>query len=303
MGTEAPLLLFAWSDFAQQIVSGLSSGGVYASLALAIVIIYRSTGVVNFAQGEMATFATFIAWSLMNHMSYWPAFLLTCAIAFVGGLATERVVIRPVEGFSVLTIVIVTLGLALVFNGASAWIWGAEVRRFESPFSTRPIHVAGVAFSIQDIGIIAVSLVLVLALWLLFQFTKVGLALRAAAFNPESSRFVGIRVGWMRALGWGVAAVLGAVAGMMAAPVVFLDPNMMLPILLYAFAAAVLGGLDSPLGAVVGGLAFGVVLNLVSAYSSFVGGTLKLPVGLAVILVVLLVRPNGLFGRSAVRRV
>jgi branched-chain amino acid transport system permease protein len=297
------MLFFSGADFAQQVVSGLSSGGVYASLALAIVIIYRSTGVVNFAQGEMATFATFIAWSLMNHMSYWPAFALTCVIAFAGGVVVERVVIRPVEGTSVLTIVIVTLGLALVFNGASSWIWGAQVKSFESPFSTRPIHVAGVAFSIQDIGIIVVSLLLVFVLWLFFQFTKVGLALRAAAVNPAESRFVGIRVGWMLALGWGIAAMLGAVAGMMAAPVVFLDPNMMLPILLYAFAAAVLGGLDSPLGAVVGGLLFGVVLNLVSAYSDVVGGTLKLPVGLVVILLVLLFRPQGLLGHGSVRKV
>jgi branched-chain amino acid transport system permease protein len=297
------MLAVTASDVAQQVVSGLSSGGVYASLALALVIIYRSTGVVNFAQGEMATFSTFIAFSLMNHMSYWPAFALTCAIAFAGGVALERTVIRPVERAPVLTIVILTLGLALVFNGASQWIWGGQVRSFDSPFSTRPIHVAGVAFSIQDLGIIAVSLVLVFLLWLLFQFTKVGLALRAAAINPAASRYVGIRVGWMLALGWGLAAVLGAVAGMMAAPVVFLDPNMMLPILLYAFAAAVLGGLDSPLGAVVGGLVFGVVLNLASAYWDFIGGTLKLPFGLAVIMLVLFVRPTGLFGRRVLRRV
>ncbi len=293
-------LAFTWSDFAQQIVSGLSTGGVYGSLALALVIIYRSTGVINFAQGEMATFTTFIAWSLMHHMSYWPAFLLTCLIAFGGGIAVERTLIRPVENAPVLTIVIVTLGLALVFNGASAWIWGAQVRSFDSPFSTRPIHVAGVAFSIQDLGIIAVSLVLVALLWLLFRFTKVGLALRAAAMNPSESRLVGVRVGWMLALGWGLAAVLGAVSGMMAAPLVFLDPNMMVAILLYAFAAAVLGGLDSPVGAIVGGLVFGVLLNLVSAYW---GGALKLPVGLAVILLVLLVRPSGLFGTRAVRKV
>ncbi len=296
-------LAFTWSDFAQQIVSGLSTGGVYGSLALALVIIYRSTGVINFAQGEMATFTTFIAWSLMHHMSYWPAFLLTCLIAFGGGIAVERTLIRPVENAPVLTIVIVTLGLALVFNGASAWIWGAQVRSFDSPFSTRPIHVAGVAFSIQDLGIIAVSLVLVALLWLLFRFTKVGLALRAAAMNPSESRLVGVRVGWMLALGWGLAAVLGAVSGMMAAPLVFLDPNMMVAILLYAFAAAVLGGLDSPVGAIVGGLVFGVLLNLVSAYWGFVGGALKLPVGLAVILLVLLVRPSGLFGTRAVRKV
>jgi branched-chain amino acid transport system permease protein len=297
------LLAFTWSDLAQQVVSGLSIGGVYASLALAIVIIYRSTGVVNFAQGEMATFSTFIAWSLLHHMSYWPAFVLTCAIAFAGGVAVERIVIRPVENAPVLTIVIVTLGLALVFNGASAWIWGAEVRSFDSPFSTRPVHVAGVAFSIQDLGVIATSLFAVALLWLLFRFTKVGLALRAVALNRASSRLVGIRVGWMLALGWGIAAVFGAISGMMAAPLVFLDPNMMLAILLYAFAAAVLGGLDSPVGAVVGGLTLGVLLNVVSAYWGFVGSTLKLPFGLAVILVVLLVRPNGLLGHRAVRRV
>jgi branched-chain amino acid transport system permease protein len=299
-----PLILFTASDVAQQVVSGLASGGIYASLALALVIIYRSTGVVNFAQGEMATFTTFIAWSLMHHMSYWPAFVLTLLIAFAGGVALERVVIRPVENAPVLTIVIMTLGLALVFNGLAAWIWGGAVHQFESPFSTRPIHVGGVAFSLQDLGIIAVSLILVFGLWLLFQFTKLGLALRAAAVDPVASRLVGIRVGWMLAFGWGLAASLGAVSGMMtAAALGGLEFNMMLTILLYAFAAAVLGGLDSPIGAVVGGLAFGVILNVVSAYWNFVDGTLKLPFGFAVILLVLLVRPTGLFGRRTVRKV
>jgi branched-chain amino acid transport system permease protein len=294
------VLFYSYSDYAQQIVSGLSSGGVYGALALAIVIIYRSTGVINFAQGEMATF---IAFSLMHHMSFWPAFFLTCAIAFAGGVALERTVIRPVERSSVLIVVIVTLGLALAFNGLSAWIWGGAVHQFDSPFSTRPIHVAGVAFSIQDIGIIAVSLVVVFLLWLLFQFTKLGLALRAAALNPEESRFVGIRVGWMLALGWGLAAAIGAVAGMMTASALGgLEYNMMLTVLLYAFAAAVLGGLESPLGAVVGGLAFGVLLNLVSMWH-VVGSQLKLPVALAVILLVLLVKPTGLFGRTVVRKV
>jgi branched-chain amino acid transport system permease protein len=297
------MVFYAASDYAQQIVSGLSSGGVYAALALAIVIIYRSTGVINFAQGEMATFATFIAFSLMHHMSFWPAFFLTCAIAFVGGIALERTVIRPVERSSVLLVVIVTLGLALVFNGLSAWIWGGAVHQFDSPFSTRPINVAGVAFSIQDIGIIAVSLVVVFLLWLLFQFTKIGLALRAAALNPDASRYVGIRVGWMLALGWGLAAAIGAVAGMMTASALGgLEYNMMLTVLLYAFAAAVLGGLDSPLGAVVGGLAFGVLLNLVSMWH-VIGSELKLPVALTVILLVLLVKPTGLFGRTVVRKV
>ena len=292
------------TDFLQQVVAGLASGGIYASLALALVLIYRTTRVVNFAQGEMAMFTTFVAWTLMDHgLPFWPAFVLTLAIAFVGGVAVERIVIRPVEGAPVLTVVIVTIGLALLVNGLAAAIWGSEVKKFRSAFSTRAFDVGGVAISVQDVGVIAVSLALVVLLWLFFRFTKVGLALRAAAVNPDESRLVGVRVGWMLALGWGLAAVLGAVAGMLVAPTVFLEPNMMRAILLYAFAAAVLGGMDSPLGAVVGGLAFGVIQNVIETYVDAVGATLRLPVALALLLLVLLVRPQGLFGRAAVRRV
>jgi len=292
------------TDFLQQVVAGLASGGIYASLALAVVLIYRTTRVVNFAQGEMAMFTTFVAWTLMDHgLPFWPAFALTLAIAFGGGVAIERIVIRPVEGAPVLTVVIVTIGLALLLSGLAAAIWGSEVKSFRSAFSTRAIDAGGVAISVQDIGVIAVSLVLVVALWLFFRFTKLGLALRAAAVNPEESRLVGVPVGWMLALGWGLAAVLGAVAGMLVAPTVFLEPNMMRAILLYAFAAAVLGGLDSPAGAVVGGLAFGVIQNLVETYVDWVGATLRLPVALAILLLVLLVRPQGLFGHAVVRRV
>jgi branched-chain amino acid transport system permease protein len=295
------------ADFAQQVVSGLSSGGIYASVALALVIIYRSTGVVNFAQGEMATFTTFIAWTLIDHgLGYWGAFALTLLIAFVGGIALERVVIRPVESAPVLTVVILTIGLFIGLNGLMNWIWSAQVRSFppDRPFPTRTIDVAGVAISLQDIGIIGVTLGLVLLLYLLFQHTKLGLALRASALDRESSRLVGVRVGWMLALGWGLAALLGAVAGLFtAAAFPPLDPNMMRAVLIYAFAAAVLGGLTSPAGAVVGGLALGVTLNLLSAYVDFIGTQLRLPVALALILGVLLVRPAGLFGRVAVRRV
>jgi branched-chain amino acid transport system permease protein len=292
------------SQFFQQVVSGLASGGIFASLALALVLIYRATRAINFAQGEMATVSTFVAWSLVHHgMPFWGAFFLTLALSFVGGVALERVVIRPVENAPVLTVVIVTLGLAVLLNGFTSVEWGSEVKKFPSPFPTRPIHVGGVAFSIQDLGVIGVSIALVLALGAFFRFTKLGLALRAAALNPEASRLVGIRVSWMLALGWGLAAVLGAVSGMMIAPVVFLDPNMMQTVLLYALAAAILGGMDSPLGAVVGGLALGMILNLTGAYVDFIGGTLRLPVALAVILLVLLVRPSGLFGRAAVRKV
>jgi branched-chain amino acid transport system permease protein len=292
------------AEFWQQVVSGLASGGIYASLALALVIVYRSSGVINFAQGEMATFATFLAWTFLHHgLSYWPAFALTLAVAFAGGVVLERVVIRPVEGRPVLTVVILTIGLLILVNGATQWIWGGAVRKFPSPFSTRPVHVGSAAFSIQDLGIVGVSLASVALLTLFFRFTKLGLGLRAAAVNPEESRLVGVRVGWMLALGWGLAAALGAVSGMMVAPVVFLDPNMMQGVLLYAFAAAVLGGLASPVGAVVGGLALGVILNLLGTYVSTFGGQMRLVGGLGVILVVLLIRPTGLFGRTAVRRV
>jgi branched-chain amino acid transport system permease protein len=295
---------FTWTEFAQQIAAGIREGAIYAGLALAIVIIYRSSRVINFAQGEMATFTTFIAWSLMNHgLSFWAAFPIVLGIAFAGGVAIERVLIRPVENAPVLTIVIITLGLALFLNGLTSIIWGGATREFHGPFSTRTIDVGGVPISVQDIGIVVVSIVLVALLALFFRYTKLGLALRAAAVNRESSRLVGVRVSWMLALGWGIAAVLGAVAGMMIAPVVFLDPNMMQTILVYAFAAAVLGGLDSPLGAVVGGILLGLTITLLGRYVDFIGSTLKLPVALLLILVLLLVRPGGLFGRVEVRRV
>src|SRR5215208_2349567 len=291
------------AQFLQQVVSGLASGGIYASLAVAIVLIYRSTRVINFAQGEMGMFMTFVAlWLIDGGWPYWGAFFATLAMAFVGGVLLERIVIRPIESAPPVTVVIVTVGLLIALNGAAFWIWGGETRSFPSAFSTRPIRIGGVAFSIQDFGIIGVSLVAVFLLYLFFRFTKAGLALRAAALNPEASRLVGVRVRWMLALGWGFASVLGALSGMMVAPLVFLDPNMMRGVLLYALAAAILGGLDSPLGAVIGGLALGVGLNLISTYVDFVGDTLKLPVAFAVILGVLLVRPAGLLGRTTLRR-
>ena len=295
---------FSWADFGQQVTSGLASGAIFASVALALVLIYRATDIVNFAQGEMATFTTFIAWSLMHHgLSYWPAFVLTLALAFLGGVGVERVLIRPVERRPELVIVIVTIGLLIALNGLTGWIWGPEVKAFDSPFPNRTIDVAGIAVSIQDIGTFCVCLATVLLVWLFFRFTTVGLAMRAVAVNPDASRLMGVRVGWMLALGWGLAAVLGAVAGMMAAPTVFLDPDMMLVILIYAFAAAVLGGIDSPVGAVVGGLILGVIVNVLGRYVGFVGQQLRLPSALALLLLVLLIRPQGLFGHVRVRRV
>ena len=293
------------AEFWQQIVSGLATGGIYASLALAIVLIYRSTRVINFAQGELATFSTFIAWQLIDWgVPFWGAFFLTLAISFAGGVAIQRIVIRPIEGAPVLTIVMVTLGGLILLNGAMGWIWGSATKTFPSAFSTKSHQLAGVTFSTQDVGFIGVSLAAVLLLYLLFQFTKVGLGLRAAALAPEASRLLGVRVSWMLALGWGLAAMLGALSGMMTAPTAFLDPNMMRGVLLYGFAAAVLGGLESPIGAVVGGLVLGVTLNLLGRYvESVFGGQMRLVGGLAIILGVLLLRPQGLFGRVVARKV
>jgi branched-chain amino acid transport system permease protein len=300
----------AFADFMQQVVAGLASGGIYALLALALVIIHRSTGVINFAQGEMATLSTYIAWTLsVNHgWSYWPAVVATLALSFGGGVLTHRVVIRPVERGDVLRIVIVTIGLLIAINGFVIWQWSGEPRQLRSPFGTDTIDVGGVAISVQDIGTIAVAIGIVVLLWLFFQLTKVGLAIRAVAVNPEEARLVGVRVTWMLALGWGLAATLGAVAGILTAPTVGLDPQMMQAILIYAFAAAVLGGIDSPAGAVVGGLLLGVLLNMLSYMSQYglfdwFTEELRLPMALVVILVVLLLRPAGLFGRREVKRV
>jgi branched-chain amino acid transport system permease protein len=293
------------TEFFQQVVAGLGIGAIYAALALALVLIHRATGVINFAQGEMAMFTTYIAWTLIeNHgWSYWPAFVATLAFAFLLGVGVQRTVIAPVSNASVLTVVIMTIGLVLTFNGLASLIWSAEIRSFPSPFPNETWQIGGVSISQQDVGTFAVVLALVALLWAFFQFTKIGLALRASALNPDASRLVGVRVGWMLAIGWGLAAMLGAVAGMLAAPTVLLDPNMMQAILIYAFAAAVLGGIDSPLGAVAGGLLLGVGLNLIGTYSDFVGADLKLPVALLIILIVLLVRPAGLFGKPVTRRV
>jgi branched-chain amino acid transport system permease protein len=253
----------------------------------------------------MATFSTYMLWTLsQNHgWPYWPALGVTLLISFAGGFGVHQLVVRPVERGSVLRVVIVTIGLLLLINGAMTWIWSGEVRSVHSPFPTRTIDLAGVAISIQDLGTIGVSIGVVILLALFFRFTKVGLALRAAATNPAEARLVGVRVPLMLGVGWGLATMLGAIAGALTAPTVFLDPNMMQAVLIYAFAAAVLGGIDSPVGAVVGGLLLGVGLNLLGTYVDFVGADLRLPAALAVILGVLLFRPAGLFGKRVVRRV
>jgi branched-chain amino acid transport system permease protein len=291
-------------SFAQQVVSGVASGAIYASLALALVLIYRAMDVANFAQGEMAMFATFVAYTLITqfHLPYLLAFVLTILLAFAGGVIVERAVVRPFEGAPVLTLVIVTLALFSIVNGLAGLIWGYVFKTFDSPFPARSVQVAGVFVGIQDLGVIAVTLVVLAVVFSFFRYTRLGLAMRAAALYPESSRLLGVRTSRMLALGWGLAAAVGAVSGMMVAPIVFLDPNMMQPVLLFAFAAAVLGGIESPVGSVIGGVIVGVLLALVGTYLPG-GQNLRIPFGLIVIVAVLLFRPAGLFGRREVKRV
>ncbi len=290
--------------FLQQVVSGLATGGIYASLALALVMIYQATDVVNFAQGEMAMFSTYLSWSMLNAgLPYWVAFLGTVTVAFVGGILIQRIIIRPVQSAPVLTIVIVCIGLLVILNSLAGWIYSYTQKPFPSPFPEKPLRIGNIVFGTHGLGAVGVTLIVLLLLWLFFRFTSLGLGMRAAAQNPASSRLCGIRVGWMLALGWGLAAAVGAVAGMMVAPIVFLDPNMMAGILIYAFASATLGGFTSPGGAALGGFIVGVMENLVGTYISFIGTELKLTVALVLIIVVLLVRPSGLFGRAAVHRV
>ena len=283
----------------QQILAGLASGGIYASVGLALVMIYQSTHHINFAQGEMAMFSTFIAWALLQSgWPYWAAFFATILISFIGGLAIQRVILKPFEKAPVLTNVIVFIGLLVIFNSLAGWIFDHTIKAFPSPF---PKTTGGQLISPHDMGSIAVMLVVLVALYTFLRFTSIGLAMRAAAQNPESARLVGIRVSWMLGLGWGLSAAIGAVAGMMVAPVVYLDPNMMGGILLYGFAAALLGGIDNPWGAVIGGFIVGVLENLLGAY--VIGTELKLTVALVLIVTILTVRPNGLFGKTVVTRV
>ena len=291
-------------NFVQQVVSGLATGGIYAALALALVMIYQATTLVNFAQGEMATFSTYIAWSLIHAgLPYWVAFALTVIISLVGGVLIERLVIRPIGEANILSVVIVFIGLLVIFQSVAGWIFDYIIKPFPTPFSTEPLSVSGISFSSHDIGTIVVTLVVLALLYVFFRYLPLGLAMRAAASNAASARLVGVRVGWMLALGWGLAAAVGSIAGMIVAHKVFLEPNMMSGVLLYAFAGALLGGIANPVGAVVGGFTVGVLENLIGSYVPFVGSELKLTVALVLIIVVLVFKPSGLFGKQLVRRV
>jgi len=283
-----------------QVMSGIANGSIYASVALALVMIFKATNHINFAQGEMATFSTYVSLTLINAgLPFWVAFVTTLAIAFVAGMIIERVLLRPMMNAPVLSSVGVFIGLLLIINACSGWFFGYTIKSYPSPFHSQPM--LGGYVSAHELGSTAVTLVVLLLVYLFFRYTKLGLAMRAAAFNPVSARLVGVRVGAMLGLGWGMAAAIGSVAGMLVAPIVFLDPNMMFGILLYAFAGALLGGIDNPLGAVLGGFAVGVIENLGGAY--VVGTELKLTLALVIIVCVLVIKPTGLLGRAVQSRV
>lgn len=289
--------------FVQQVLAGIATGGIYACMALAVVMIYQAIHHLNFAQGEMAMFSTFIAWQLLQWgLPYWAAFVLTIGISLAGGYVLERTVFKPIEKAPVLSHIVVFIALFAIFNSLAGFIWDFTIKPFPSPFGNTALFGEGLIGAHQA-GMIIITLIVLLLLFAFFRYTRVGLAMRAAAANPESARLVGIRVGTMVGLGWGMAAAIGSIAGMLIAPVVFLEPNMMLAILLYGFAGAVLGGLTSPGGAVLGGFTVGVVENLAGTYIPVVGAELKLPIALFLIVAVLVFKPTGLFGHRVVQRV
>ena len=286
----------------RQLAAGLGNGAIYASLALALVFIFRSTGIINFAQGEMAMFSTFLGWQLIQwNLPLIPALLIAILLSFAGGVLIERVIIRRLHGEPELSVVAVTVGLLILFNALAGLIWTFFTKRFPSPFPKEALSVGPVSSHI--VGTLLVIAAVVGLFALLLQKTRLGLAMRAAAAAPTSSQLVGIRVGWILALGWGIAAALGAVSGILIAPLVLLEPNMMAGVMIYAFASATLGGMDSLLGAVVGGVIVGISETLAATYIGFIGSDLKILVPLVIIFVVLLVRPQGLFGRPVVARV
>ena len=287
----------------QQLVAGIATGSIYACVALAIVMIYRSIGHINFAQGEMAMFSTFVAWQLIQlGFPYWAAFAATVVTSFMGGVLIQRVLMQRIRNAAELNQIIVFIGLLLVFNSVAGFVWDFTVKPFPTPFGVAPFFGSAL-ISAHQAGVIAVVVLILFLFFLFFRFTRTGLAMRAAVNNGSSASLLGIRVKALEALGWGLAASVGAIAGMLVAPVVFLEPNMMAGIVIYGFAGAILGGLNSLPGALIGGVLIGVLENLVSAFVPVVGGELKSTIALATIVVVLLVRPQGLLGHRIAQRV
>jgi len=287
-------------ELIQQVLGGIATGAIYACIALAVVMIYQAIDHFNFAQGEMAMFSAFLTWQMIDWgANYWVAFFVCVVISFIGGVAIERIVFAPLHNAPVFTHIVVFIALFQIFNAGAGFIWEFTIKEFPSPFPEK-LPFDTVLIGPHELGMTLITLIMLGLIFSFFRFTPIGLAMRASAASPESARLVGISVGWMVALGWGLAAAIGAVGGMMIAPVVYLEPNMMLGILLYGFAGAVVGGLSSPGGAVVGGFLMGVIEPLAGMA---IGSGLKLTVALVVIVIILIFKPSGLFGRVVVQRV
>jgi branched-chain amino acid transport system permease protein len=290
--------------FVQLVVDGLSAGSVYAAIALAIVLVHQATGLINFAQGGMAVLAAYVAWWLTNQgVPLVLAILLSILFSFLLGAVVERWLMRRFERGDPDTAVVVTIGLLTLITGIAGWLWTYNNQQFPSLFPLDTVSLLGVSVSIRSIGTTLVIVVAMVLLQGLFVGTKLGLALRAVAVNPQSAAFSGLPVGRLLMVGWGLAAVLGAVAGALVAPQLTLTPGMLDNALVYALAAVILGGLSSPVGVVVAAWIIGVLENLAAVYIPFIGYDLKVAVPFILIFVVLVVRPQGLFGRKSVVRV
>jgi branched-chain amino acid transport system permease protein len=284
-------------------LTGVAAGMIYSALALALVLIWRATRVVNFAQGGMAMATTYVALAVIQATgNYWLGFVAALAAGLVLGAVAERAIVRWVENGPPLNAVIVTLGLLLVLEAVVPMIWGAQIRSFPAPFSIAASEIGGrfIALSPFNIFTIAVVLLVMVGLLVLFRFTGLGLSMRAAAFAPEIARLLGVRVGRLLTFGWALATMAGALAGLLVAPTLLLYPNNMDAVLVYGFTAAVLGGLDSPIGALVGGLSIGLALSYIGGY---LGGDLETAGVLVILIAILMVRPQGLFVHAAERRV
>jgi branched-chain amino acid transport system permease protein len=284
------------------VADGLSMGGLYGLLALALVVIYRSTRLINFAQGELAMLSVYLCHSFLGRWNPWLAVGLALAVAFVVGALFELVLLRRFKDGRDLNAVIVTVGMFTVINSVVLWAYGPIQKSFPSPFGDGVTELGGIAISNQSIGAFLAALGVVTLLFLVFQYTRIGLGLRGVSQNWLAARLVGIRVDWMFSFGWGLAATLGGVAGMLVAPKIFVFPSMMQNILIYSFAAAIVGGLESPVGAVVGGLLVGVIESLAAAWPP-IGNDLKTVVAMGVLVLVLAIKPTGLFGRRKARKV
>jgi len=290
-------------EFVEFTLGGIAVGMIYAAIALSLVLVWRGTRVLNYSQGGMAMFTTYVAWVVIRDTGdYWLGFFAALAAGLALGAFLESTAVRPTMGKAPLNSVIVTIGLLILLEGAAGIIYGGQYRSFPAAFSIRGLKIGsfGLGISEADLFTAAAVLAAALALFLVFEYTSIGLRLRATAFSPGVSRLLGIRIGRVLTLGWALAGLFGALAGVLVTPSTFLYPNSMDAIFVLGFTAAVIGGLDSPVGAVIGGVLLGVLLSYAGGY---LGSNLVLVYGLAALVLVLMIRPSGLFSGAATRRV